>query len=145
MQLDRDDVFAAGPDLGIQVDSLMGDGDAESGDRIGDHAVRNGAEEVTVIGSLEVQFDCEFLELGGDALSGFEFSLALSFDFFLVRGELSESGRCGNGGKFSREEKVSCIAGSDMDFLAGETEVFDVLEKDQFHGGHSNVFLWVKG
>ena len=28
-----------------------------------------------------------------------------------------------------------------MDFLTGEAEVFDVLEKDQFHGGHSNVFL----
>ena len=141
MQLDRDDVFAAGADLGIQVDSLMGDDDAESGDRVGDHAIRNGAEEVTVIGSLEVQLDSEFLELGGDALSGLEFSLALSFDLFLVRGELSESGRGGNGCKFSRKEKVSCIAGSDMDFLTGEAEVFDVLEKDQFHGGHSNVFL----
>ena len=83
MQFDGDGVFADCTDVRIQMNSLVVDGDAVKRDGIGDHAIRDRTEEMTVVGSLKMKLDRKLFEFGSERFSRFEFLFPLGFDFFL--------------------------------------------------------------
>ena len=130
-----------GLDRRIDENAAVGDFDALRGQLVRHHAGSDRAEKLIVLGGLHGDGDLGLGQFGGEGLGVLQFRGAAGGDLSLAGFDQPEDAGRGLGGELFGDQLVAGVSRSDLDFVAGQTEIFHIVHKNKRDISHDEQLL----